>query len=166
MDTKSIAAVLLKIAGLVLIGACVTQLPSYFPVRLEAGEWSPSQSIFAAVLTVGPAALLGICLWFFPGTIANKIVAPAAGVPEPSGLDAILVLSVAVLGLYLMAHGTVDLIYHLATIVRLRQLNQDVIPIPPTVFAGAIASAVEIAIGLAFCIGRRGIGRLIQKARG
>jgi hypothetical protein len=109
---------------------------------------------------------LGVCFWFFPGTLVNKIVAPAAGVPEASELNVILVLFVAVLGLFLMAHGTVDLVFHLATIVRLRNLNQDVVAIPPTVFAGAIASTVEIAIGVAFCIGRRRIGILVQKARG
>jgi hypothetical protein len=166
VDTRSIAVVLLKIAGLVLIGACVTQLPSYFPVRLEGGRWSPAESLVAAAITVGPAALLGACFWFFPGTIANKIVTANPGTFESSGLSAILLVAIAVLGLFLMAHGAIDLVYHVATLVRLQHLNPDIAVAPPTIFAGAIASVVEIVIGLAFCIGRRGIGRIIERARG
>src|ERR1039457_449040 len=107
MDNRSIAVVLLKIAGPILIGACLTQLPTHFPVRLEGGRWSAAESLVAAAITVGPAALLGACFWLFPGTIANKIVTANPGTFESSGLSAILLVAIAVLGLFLMAHGAI-----------------------------------------------------------
>src|SRR5476651_1708503 len=147
MDTRSIAAVLLKIAGLIMIGACVAQLPSYFPIRLAGSNWSPAEALLAAAVTVGPAALLGACFWFFPGTIANKIVVADPSSSEPIELHAILMIAIAVLGLFLIAHGTTNLVYHIASLVQLQRLEPGIPFIPPTMFAGAIANAVEVIIG-------------------
>jgi hypothetical protein len=165
VDTKSIAAVLLKVAGLILIGACVTQLPSYFPARFEGSNWSFAESVVSAAATVGPALLLGLCLWFFPGTIANKVVAPVPEASTPFEFQVLLLIAVVILGLFLIAHGTVDLVYHVATLVQMQRLNPAIPFVPPSVFAGLIASALEIVIGLAFCLGRGGIARLVERAR-
>src|SRR5690242_20387974 len=103
MDTRNIAAIIIKITGLVMVVLSVVQLPAYFPLMARGYDFSIAQTLGAAALGLGPLAVVGTLLWFFPGSVTNRIVSgtPAAG----SGADfrPLELVALTVLGVYLVA---------------------------------------------------------------
>jgi uncharacterized membrane protein len=167
MDTRTIAATLLKVAGLVIITYTVSQLPSYFPVRLGGEQgYSIAAAMLEAAFTLLPSFLLGICFWFLPGTITNKVVAPHQTADDPANIEVIERVAISVLGLYLVAHGISDLIYNLTTLYQLRRQfpDQEVMPARPV--AGLVSSAAEGLIGLVIVLRSKGVANVLQKLRG
>ncbi len=161
MDTRGISTVLLKITGLLLIAVSVTQLPGYFPVRFQGQSWEPSQALLMAAITMGPVVLLGVALWMFPGAISNKIVAASEAKASNDELRGLQQIAIATLGLYLVAHGSADVIYHVTTVIQLQRQNPGYDFVPATVLGGVIAAAVQVVLGAVFVGGSRGIASKI-----
>ena len=166
MDARALATILTKVAGIAILVVCIGQLPSYFSVMTRGSEWSLAEVLGAAGITLGPTAILGLALWYFPNSVANKIV--SGGVPpEPSTEPHYLELAAfALLGVYLVARGVVNLGYDIAFAIILGHSVPDLPGIPPNVLASAVAAAIQIAIGVGLCIGGRGIVRIIRGMRG
>jgi hypothetical protein len=167
MDTRTLAATLLKVAGLVIITYTVSQLPSYFPVRLGAEQgYSIAAAMMEAALTLLPSFLLGVGFWFLPGTITNKIVAPHQAGGDSTSIEVIERVAISVLGLYLVAHGITDLIYNLTTLYQLRRQfpDQEIMPARP--IAGLVSSAAEGLIGLVIVLRSKGVANVLRKLRG
>jgi hypothetical protein len=162
MDIRGIAAVLLKVTGLVLIAVSVTQLPGYFPVSFEGDSWEPSVALTMAAITMGPVVLLGVALWFFPGAISNKIVSASEAKASNDDLMGLQAIAIATLGLYLVAHGVADLAYHVVTTIQLQRQNPGYDFIPATVLGGTVAAVAQVIIGALFAGGSRGLASRIR----
>jgi hypothetical protein len=166
MDTRAISTILLKVAGLIVIVLCVGQVPGYFSVMTREAGWTLAQVLGTIGLTLGPLAILGIGLWFFPGTVANRIVS-GAPVPEstfdPRPLE---LIALTVVGIYLVAHAIIDIAYNVALAITLLRVVPDLANVPPSVIARIAAALVQIIIGVALCIGGRGVLRLVERMRG
>jgi hypothetical protein len=75
MDAKDLAALLLKIAGLVILGHALFQVPYFFPLdEISGGKFSFADAAMSAVYYTTLPLVVGALLWFFPATISNKIV--------------------------------------------------------------------------------------------
>src|SRR5207248_3298182 len=70
MDTRTFAATLLKVAGLIICVFTLTKIPSYVPVpTLGDLPADPYSRILIAAINLVPPFLLGLALWFFPGRV-------------------------------------------------------------------------------------------------
>ena len=164
MDARSLGVILLKVAGLVLIAMSVAELPGYFPLARRGWDWSLGEVLATAALSLGPLALLGLLLWLFPGTIANKIV---TGPPAPGGetnARSVELIALTVLGLFLVARGLMDGVRDVAFIVVAQRQAPDAM-LPPAILAHMAAALAELVIGVGLCIGAPGISRVIARMR-
>jgi hypothetical protein len=106
---------------------------------------------------------LGAVFWFFPGTISNKIV--SANAPEKALLQfrEVQLIAITVLGLYLLAHALTEIAYLVTTAVSFYRQNPDMSLAP--MLGRAAATAMELFVGGTFCIGAKGLARLIERMR-
>ena len=75
MDTKDVTAVLLKIAGLVIVAYAAFALPYYFsPEAMSSSQFSVADTLMSALFYMALPVVFGLFLWFFPATITNRIV--------------------------------------------------------------------------------------------
>jgi hypothetical protein len=163
MDTRSIAAILLKTAGLILITLSVARLPGLFPVVAQSGGLSYAQILIAAAFGIGPQLILGAVFWLFPGTIANRIVSASASDGAPLQFREFQLIAITVLGLYLLAHALTEIAYLDTTAVSFYRQNPEM-PLTP-MFGRVAAVAMEFLVGATFCIGGKGLARLIERMR-
>jgi hypothetical protein len=164
MDTKDIAALLLKTAGLLMFAYAIFEIPYYaFPRAGANQEYSFIATFMQAVAYLTLPIVLGLVLWFFPATVVNKIV---AGDKLTDGLRTqdFERLALTVIGLWFVAHGIADLAYHLGSYVLWsRQFPQ---PQPLEPFPVMIAAIAKVVVGLALAVGAKGVLRLIARVRG
>jgi hypothetical protein len=162
MDLRAISALLLKIAGLVLIAHAITRAPSLFAYAARE-NWAAREVLIMAGLGIGPQLMLGLLFWFFPSTIANKVVAgpPSGGNSE---FREIQLIALAVLGVFLIANSLIDAAQLIATVITFNRESPDV-PLSPLV-PRVVGAVVGLLIGLGICLGRVGLSVQIDKLRG
>ncbi len=110
--------------------------------------------------------IIAVALWFFPVTIIGPTSSDSND--DITGPDWVL-LSVTLVGLYVLIFGAIDLAYYESFRVaeqRALDPNQPGIysPSPETV-AGRITNIVQIVIGLVLLAGKGSITRLIKSAK-
>jgi hypothetical protein len=166
VDTKSIAVVLLKITGLVLIVISISGLPAYFPLTGDAYKFSIREVLATAAVALGPLAIIGLILWFFPGTVANKIVSGEPSDPSAGGARPIELAALTVLGVYLVTHAILGAVRDGVLLILVSRDNGNFSAVPASVTAHIAATIAELLIGVALCIGARGVMRVIERLRG
>jgi hypothetical protein len=166
MDAKTISAILLKVAGLMIVAMCVAQLPSYFPLMGRGAEWSLTEVLATSAISLGPLTVLGLCLWFFPGTIANRIVSGESLSRSASDVRAIELVALTVLGIYILTWGVIDVVRDVVFIVAMQRQSPDYVPIPASIVGRIAASVAQLIIGAWLCVGARGISRVVERLRG
>src|SRR5258708_306657 len=124
MDTRSIAAVLLKITGLVLIVVSVSQLPGYFPLTGRGYDFSIGEVLATAAIALGPLVLLGLGLWLFPGTVANRIVSSAPTDTVIVDGRPIELVALTIVGVYLFADGLIGAVRDAVLLVFMHRQNK------------------------------------------
>jgi len=165
MDTRSIAAVLLKVTGLLLIVFSVSQLPAYFPLTGSTYGFSIAEVLSTTAIALGPLTLVGLLLWFFPGTLTNKIVSSAPSDPGVADVRPIEQVALTILGVYLGVHAIIGGARDVILFVVVNRQNGNLGAVPASVIAHAGATVVEAVIGAILCIGARGVSRIIERLR-
>lgn len=165
MDTRTIATMLLKVTGLVLIVISISQLPGYFPLAGRGYDFSIGETLATAALALAPLAALGLALWFFPGTVANRIVSGAPADSVVGDVRPIELVALTVLGVYLVAHGFIGAVRDVVLLVVMHRQNANLAPVPASIIAHTAATIVELLIGFGLCIGARGVSRVIERLR-
>ncbi|APV52010.1 hypothetical protein BWI17_21470 [Betaproteobacteria bacterium GR16-43] len=165
MDTKTIAALLLKITGLVLIVYCVAQLPAFFAYTSLGYDFSIGQAIGAAAAALLPLTVLGLFLWFFPGTVANKIVSGTSEQSAPADTRSIELVALTILGVYLLTMGLVDVVRDIAFLIAIHRQDPGLTLIPASVVSRVAATIAELLIGAGLCVGAKGVSRVIERLR-
>jgi hypothetical protein len=119
----------------------------------------PGYGLAVAVLAL--AALLVATLWFFPGTIARKLLSPDNAKPETSASpDLWLAMGCALLGLWLLKSALPTLVFDTYALIHL-SYGDDRGNIPQSV----VYYVVEVVIGLWLVFGAKGFRRLFWWAR-
>jgi hypothetical protein len=156
---------LLKITGLLLIVYCVAQLPGYFQYTSRGYDFSIGQALGAAALALGPLTVLGMFLWFFPGTVANKIVSGTTGDAVSADVRPIELAALTILGVYLLTTGFVDAVRDVVFLVILYRQDPGLALIPASAISRIAATVAELLIGAGLCIGAKGVSRVIERLR-
>ena len=165
MDLKDISAVLLKTVGLVMLAFALFEIPSYLPPRVSLTEYSLlSATVDAAAILTLPI-ILGLLLWFFPGTVVNKIVSGEKLSGERFGVREFERVALTIFGAWLIAYGIADLIYIVSSMVVLQKVYEQS-PAIARHMPGLITSIAKVALGFGLALGAKGITGVVQRIRG
>jgi hypothetical protein len=126
---------------------------------------------FAAVYGLLLLLVLAFCafLWFFPLTIARKLLPVMKEPRSEQAIDASVGLSLGLtlIGFWLFAQGAIDAVYWLALIVRMKQevLRETDFTWQPEQIASMVKAVFEVGFGIYLVLGSAGLKRFIDKAR-
>ncbi len=115
-------------------------------------------AIFAAIVF-----LVSVMLWFFPMTIAGKLLPAEQGNPTPVNLEGIAIVGLVLLGLWVLSWAISDAVYW-GVMMRAASEYGGWYGLDLGTRAGIIATGVEILIGLGLVLGARGLRRAIWRA--
>jgi hypothetical protein len=122
------------------------------------------------VVWVQAGLQLVICgaLWFFPVTIASKLLPSYSRPPDPQNpphLHEWQTLGVICIGLWALSRAVPDLVYWITYMGMAFEGDSPVGDLAPDQKAGFIATLVEIAVGLWLVLGAKGAAALLFKVR-
>jgi hypothetical protein len=167
METKDLAALLVKAAGLILFGYAVIRIPAYIlPVGDPNAPFSLGALFVQAAVFLALPMLLGLLFWFFPATVTNKMVSGEKLARAQFGLREFERVALTVVGVSIVAYGFADLIHAVALAYFVHSQHPEVTPLPADLYAGIVFPAAKIAIGAGVAVGARGIGKLLARLRG
>ncbi len=165
MAGRRIDVVLVKLCAVIIVVITMQSLTGFVAFYVNTPE-ANFIAISAFFLNFVLPMLIAVALWFFPATI----IGPASDNSNDgaSGPDWAL-LSVTLIGLYVLVFGLIDLVYYESFRVAEQQaFDPDGLGIyepSPDTTAGRITNMVQIVIGLILLAGKRGIARLIRSAK-
>lgn len=173
MDHRTLSKLIIRLAGLIILVNALLAVPGTI-VEL-AGTPYPDQLIGPAIFA-GMAVLLpvvaGLAMVWLPGTIGNRITCIQGGETiestEPPELEQ---TALSVLGLYFIAVSLIDAVYWVArarlyaAFIAAPPVHPDAPPLLPEDFAGMVANAAQLLIGLGVVLGRRGLAKLLVRLR-
>jgi len=142
-------------------------------LQLPVGAQTLSQDqdmVWAGLYVLALLVSLALCafLWFFPLTIARKLL-PV--MKEPRSDQAInasvgLSLGLTLIGIWFLADGTIGAVYWLALIVRTKQhVEQLDFEWSPEQLASMASTVFEVAVGACLVLGSTGLRQLIHRLR-
>lgn len=167
MDTKDLAALLVKTAGLAIFGYAVIRLPAYFPPWQDGNAPFSIRALFAgAAVTLALPMLLGLLFWFFPATITNKMVSGEKLTEAQFGLREVEGVALTVVGVSIVAYGLADFIHAATVAYFMHAQHPEVTPLPADMYAEIVFPVAKIAIGTGVVVGARGIGSFVARLRG
>ncbi len=123
------------------------------------------------VFLMAPPLLAATLLWFFPLTVARKLLPVMRERVEPIGGDRIALQEIAfsVVGLWLFASSVPSVFYWTGLLMALRtharEFAADATPAPEH-YAGMLSDGVQLVVGIALLLGSRGAVRLWLRLRG
>ena len=169
MSGNRIDVTLIKLGAILVVILALGRLTDY---AFYLPDGAPA-SLLAGGLILNflvPVAIAWL-LWRFPNLIAGTL-APFesdSGKP-PLSADDVMLIGVALIGLYTLVFGVLDLMYFEGyryaehEIAKLANFPER--PASPQDFAGRISKIAQIAFGIALLVGRRRIVELVRRARG
>lgn len=142
-------------------------------LRMAAAAFSvqgPSESLEFLLLWHGamvlPTLAIAALLWFFPLTVARRLLPVMKQAPPPVTVPGSLALALAltVLGLWLLATALPDTVYWLTWYVQMRDISAPM-EVMPDQTAGMAATAAEVLLGLWLVLGSRGLSAVVTRLR-
>ena len=168
MDYKSLTLLLLRLTGVIIMVWAITAAPHTFVLlHLSAGVNTDSAPWLLTIVASALPILVGLLLVYFPGTIANKIVAPGT---ESIDILNLQQLAFSVLGLYFISLAVFDAVYWLAKLriyfAVYSELNYGRPDrLLPNDFAGIASTCVQFVSGLVLLFGGRRLANLVHRLR-
>jgi hypothetical protein len=174
MEHRALAALMLRIAGLLLIvwaladagkslGPFVVQPRGGFDFGLVAAG-----VLFGLAMPVG----IGLVLLYFPGTLTTRVLRiPGIESPRDGELPAYERVAFAVMGLWWVLDAILDALYVYARsrlYLRFMEDQPAYVRLPaltPDDFASLVVSAAQLLIGLWLMLGNRGLAGLLYRIR-
>ena len=164
MSREDFVAIAARLFSIYLLLSVIKHMPLTMQlISQDQGEiW---EFLYALVLVLG----LIVCalLWFFPLTVARKLLPVMREPRSEQALDASIAMSVGLtlIGVWVMAYALVDAVYWLTLFVRTRQIDATHFEWSHDQIAGIVATAVELFIAVWLIFGSAGIKRLIYRYR-
>ena len=165
MAGKRIDVVLVKLCAVIIVVITMQSLTGFVAFYVNTPE-ANFVAVSAFFLNFILPMLIAVALWFFPATI----IGPTSGERNDAstGPDWAL-LSVTLIGLYVLVFGVIDLVYYESfRAAEQKAFDPDGLGIyepSPDTIAGRITNIVQIVIGLGLLAGKRGIARFIKSAK-
>jgi hypothetical protein len=164
MSREDVIAVAVRIFAIFLLVSVVRTLPGAIAL-IDQVEPKPSLALVALVSVLG----LALCawLWFFPLTVARKLL-PAMREPRSeTAMDGSVALTVGLtlLGIWVLSHALPDAIYWVTLFLLSRRIDAGHIDWQNDQIANILATAGQLALALWLIFGSAGIKRLILRFR-
>jgi len=154
---------------MVVIVFAITGIPGYITGYLYQGVDTPINFVTWVLVPLIFPLIIGSVMWFFPGTINNKII---SGNTESEinnkTLNELERIAVTILGLVLMFFALSDMAFHITYIVASNYLDSaklTTITISAENWGFILATLVEIIIALYLLIKANGLLLLLSKFR-
>jgi hypothetical protein len=175
MDHKSLAALILRISGLLIIVYAVTNAaknfaPFFNPRTIQ--EVGVGPIVIGVLVSVVVPVLIGLVLVYFPKSIANpltKVEGVDAGAEHVRPLQRV---AFSAIGLWLSLYAVIDATYFYAKARLYMRFVENIpsyatpSPFLPDDFGGLVSCAVQFVIGLWLLIGNRGLVNALTRLRG
>ncbi len=164
MSREDVIAVAVRLFAIFLLVTIVRSFPSAMALIGQV-ELKPSLVLVALVSVLS----LALCayLWFFPLTVARKLL-PAMREPRSeTAMDGSVALTVGLtlLGVWVLSHALPDAIYWVTLFLLSRRIDAGHIDWQHEQIANIIATAGQLALALWLIFGSSGIKRLILRFR-
>lgn len=165
MAGKRIDVVLVKLCAIVIVVLTMQSLTGFVAFYVNTQEAYVIATVAFFLNFVMPM-LIAVALWVFPATIIGPV--SGDGNDAASGPDWVL-LSVTLIGLYVLVFGVIDLGYYESfRVAEQEAFDPDHLGIytpSPETIAGRITNIIQIVIGLILLAGKRRIAQLITAAK-
>jgi len=135
---------------------------------LSSGDGMTWAWLYALALLI--AIAICVFLWFFPLTVARKLLPVMKEARSEQSIDASVGLSLGLtlLGVWFLAQGILDSLYWLLLVFQTKKLTQSQsygFDWQPDQVASMAVTVLELVIGAWLILGSTGIRRLIYKFR-
>jgi hypothetical protein len=171
MDHRSLTALMLRIAGVLILVELVTSAPHTIMNLLHFGgkETAPVDALALTSLALVLPLAIGLVLIYFPSSIAGRIVrTDHAGEEAKAVSESLLPVAIACLGVYFVSVALYDEVYWLAKLriyYVFEERHGNAIPLAPQDFAGIVSAVFQFTVGFVLLLGTRGISKLIVRLR-
>jgi len=165
MSREDIIAVALRLFALFLVVTAVRHAAGL--ASLGRLEESAMTILAAAALMFALTLAFAAVLWYFPLTIARKLLPSlrdAGAALSPQGLR-VQEMAIVVLGLWVLASALPDTSYWLSLVLFTSGAGYESFSWLPENKANIVATAVEIVIGFVLILGARGLSNLLYRLR-
>jgi hypothetical protein len=176
MEHRALAALIIRITGLIVIVSAITYTGRSFGpffVADTAQELSADLVLASIVISLGVPVVLGLLLVYFPSTVTTRVLRiEGLNAENEEDTKAIERVAFAAIGLWLTLYAVIDTVYIYAKVRLFYRFLEDMPAYtkPPPMLAddlgGLVASAVQLLIGLWLLIGNRGIVNVLARLRG
>ncbi len=164
MSREDLIAVAARIFAVFLLVTVARSFPSAIAL-LDQGE--PRPSLILVGLVLASSAAVCAVLWFFPLTIARKLL-PAMSEPRSeTSMSGSVALSVGLilLGVWVLAYALPDAIYWATLFVLTRQADAAYFEWGQEQIASIATTVAELALAVWLIFGSSGIKRFIHRYR-
>ena len=164
MSREDVIAVAVRVFAIFLLVSVVRTFPSAIAL-IDQAEPKPSLALVAVVSVLGLAFCA--CLWFFPLTVARKLL-PAMREPRSeTAMNGSVALSVGLtlLGVWVLTSALPDAIYWITLFLLSRRIDAGAMEWQHDQIANIIATAGQLALAVWLIFGSSGIKRLILRFR-
>ncbi|MGH8085442.1 MAG: hypothetical protein ACREPV_09220 [Lysobacter sp.] len=165
MSREDFVAIAVRLFSIYLLLSTIRYVPG--AVQLFSQDqgivWA---SLYGFILILG--FFVCVLLWFFPLSVARKLLPVMHEPRSEQSLDASTAMSVGItlIGIWVMAFGLVDAIYWIVLFVRAQQVDTTAyFEWLPDQIAGMVATAAEVLLAAWLIFGSRGVKRLIYRYR-
>jgi hypothetical protein len=138
-------------------------------MTLASLMWSPSAEGAAGSYAIGATVVVGFAayLWFFPLTIARKLLPVMREPRSEESLDAsvALALGITLIGLWFLAQAVTKILYWAALAAVVARHHEDAFEWTPQQYASMVSTAVEFVVALTLVLGSNGIRKLLYRLR-
>lgn len=122
--------------------------------------------VFIGTLALFPI-LVAVLLWFFPLTVAAKLI-PDINTKEQTtsiGAGSIEVVAFSVMGLWVLATAIPDIFYWVTFVHQVKSAGMGSPELSPENLGNIVATTVELAIGSWLLFGSKGLLSIIRRVR-
>ena len=164
MSREDFVAVASRLFSIYLLFNIIRNVPGALQLfsQDQGAAWA---GLFVLVLVIG----LVVCafLWFFPLTVARKLLPVMREPRSETSIDSSVALSLGLtlIGAWILAYALVDSVYWLTLLIRTKQIDTTNFEWSHEQISGMVATVAELVISLWLIFGNSGIKRLIYKFR-
>lgn len=176
MEHRALAALIIRIAGLIVIVSAITYTAKSFGPFFVADtgqKLSAALVLVSVLISLVIPVVLGLLLVYFPSALTTRVL-KIEGLETGSESDtkAIERVAFAAIGLWLTLYAVIDAVYFFAKAHLFFRFFEDMRAYakPPLIsaedFGGLVSSAVQLLMGLWLLIGNRGLANVLARLRG
>lgn len=164
MSREDFVAIASRLFSVYLFFGIVQMLPNIVQMATQnaGGAWL---ALYALVVVLA----LAVCavFWFFPLTVARKLLPVMREPRSEQRLDASIAFSLGLtlLGVWFFANALADVVYWSTLFIASRRISEMGFVWTPDQVASMLTTAVELILALWLLFGSAGIKRLIYKFR-